>query len=98
MNLPAGLFTLETVQIAVSMLCALLVVWAAICACNAMKARTNWFIRIAFVCLGAGAFAAFLSPLFYSRTPTAVELCLLVGLAFFLYSDRRRRHKLFHAC
>ena len=98
MNFPAGLFTWEFALISVSMLCAILVVWAAICACNAMKARTNWFIRIAYICLGAGAFAALLTPVFFGSQPTKTELCLLVGLVFFLYSDRRRRHKPFHAC
>lgn len=86
--LPVLLITVNTVS-------SLGLVWAAICATNHMKRGTLWLIRIGYVSMGTGAFAALLSPLFLPRPPSYAEVFLMFGMAALTYSDRRRRAKLF---
>lgn len=82
--------TWQTVFIVVNSLASLAVLWSAICATNNMSRKTPASLRLAFVLLGIGGFAALLTPAYLNRVPTAAETLLCLGIAILSLVDRRR--------
>lgn len=66
--------------------------WSAICALNAMSRATSNLIRAAYILLGVGACAVLLAPGYLNRAPSGAELLLVSGVAALALFDRRRSH------
>lgn len=67
------------------------VVWTALCSINHMTPKTRFPIRMGYLLMGVGAFAAMLSPLYFDRHPTVTEISLMAAIAFIRLADHRRR-------
>lgn len=83
---------LHTALIVLNTISSLALLWSVICTTNSMHRRTKLPIRIGFILMGTGAFAALLTPFFLPRPPSYAEIFLMLGFSLFAYSDRRRRH------
>lgn len=69
------------------------VLWASICAVNQMTAKTRFFIRIAYVLLGMGAFATLILPWLATPTiknPMIPNVLMTMAVAIMVLWDRRR--------
>lgn len=70
-----------------------IVLWSAICATNRMTRTTKFFIRVAYIALGTGAFAEMIYPfLNYSdfKQPSFGNFMLTLAIAIMVIWDRRR--------
>lgn len=83
---------LHTALIVLNTISSLALLWSVVCTTNSMHRGTKLVIRIAFILMGTGAFAALLTPFFLPRAPSYAEIFLMFGFALFAYSDRRRRN------
>jgi len=71
---------------------AVISLWSAICALNAMSRATSNLVRLAYILLGVGACAVLLAPGYLNRAPSGAELFLVSGMAALALFDRRRSH------
>lgn len=84
--------TLGVLAICWSSAWALVALWSAICALNAMSRATSNLVRLAYVLLGVGACAVLLAPGYLNRAPSWAELFLVSGVAALALFDRHRSH------
>jgi len=71
---------------------ALIVSWCAVCAVSRMSRKTSLLIRLPYILLGAGALGAALQPFWLQVHYSLAEALLIMALAIFTFTDKRRRN------
>ena len=85
--------TLESIQIFINSIAAIMVLWSSICALTHMSWHTRLDIRLAYILLGVGSAAVLIAPGYLGSTPSASEMLLVYGAALLCMANRRRKRK-----